>query len=279
MPRQVSLSPIPVVLDLDDPAFSPEEEAALRNPTLRHLIVTTDESAQHMRATSSGIEVTMVPQGVDLDRASRARHQETRKELLLAAGLPDDTVIVGCHAPVLCLAADRAYRDASYRTFDIDVLMTSIRRLWSAGASFITVLVGKPSPSIREVARNERRLILAGYVDRDRLFDWVGAFDIGTYPRTVGFGGRQSVKLLEYMANDAAVVAMRTAETSFLDDANTGYTAASADAFTAALRRLIESPGERRALVNRARPLVAAHDWNFLAARYDGILAAVAAAA
>lgn len=275
---QLSLFPAPAVLDLDDPTFAPDEEAALQATGLRHVIATTAETADYVRLANEAVDVSVIPQGVDLDRAARARHEAVRRELLSAMGLSYDTVVVGYHAPIVCLSGDEAYADTSYRTFDVDVLISSVRRLWSEGVSFVTVLVGEPSPSIAQLAREEHRFVLAGYVDRDRLFDWVGAFDIGTYPRTVDFRSRQSVKVLEYMANDAAVVAMRTGETRLLDERRAGYTAADIDEFSASLKRLIENREERRILINRARALVAEHDWKTLGARYDRILAAVVAA-
>jgi glycosyltransferase involved in cell wall biosynthesis len=275
-PEQVALFPGPAVLDLDDPVVTPEELVALQARTLRHVIVTTEETGQYVRASNPAVDVTVIPQGVDLERASGAHHDEVRREILMRAGLPLETVIVGYHAPFVCLSGDRGFKDEMFRTFYADVLLSAIRRLWSDGISFVTVLVGKPSSTIEELARAEKRLVLAGYVDRDSLFDWVGAFDVGTYPRTVDFGGRQSVKLLEYMANSAAIAAMRTHETRLLEETGTGYTASDSEEFCAVLRRLIASRDERLSLVGRARVYVKEHDWRMLAARYDEVLAAVA---
>jgi hypothetical protein len=270
----VSLFDGPAVVDLDDPLISPQEQAALQAPTLRHVIVTTEETSQYVRASNPAVEITVIPQGVDLERAAGARKAEMRRQILTRVGLPLDTVIVGYHAPFVCLSGDHGRKDENLRTFDTDVLISAVRRLWSEGMSFVTVLVGKPSSTIDRLARTEKRLVLAGYVERDRLFDWVGAFDVGTYPRTVDFGGRQSVKLLEYMANSAAIAAMRTDETGFLEEAGTGYTASDPGEFCAVLRRLIASRDERLVLIDRARADVREHDWRTLAARYNQVLAA-----
>jgi glycosyltransferase involved in cell wall biosynthesis len=273
---QLELFDGPAVVDLDDPLISGPEQAALRARTVRHVIVTTEETCQYVQASNPSLDVTVIPQGVDLERAAAARHDEVRRQILTRGGLPLDAVIVGYHAPFVCLSEDRERKDENLRTFDVDVLLSAVRRLWSDGMSFATVLVGNPSSSIEKLARTEKRLVLAGYVERDRLFDWVGAFDVGTYPRTLDFGGRQSVKLLEYMANSAAIAAMRTHETRFLEDAGTGYVAGDPAEFSAVLRRLIASRHERLSLVDRARVAVMEHDWRTLAARYDHVLAAVA---
>jgi glycosyltransferase involved in cell wall biosynthesis len=275
-PAQASLFAGPVVVDLDDPSRSQDEQAALRTPNIRHVIVTTESTGRHIRESAPELDITVIPQGVDLERASRARHEDLRRETLSRFSLPHDTVIVGYHAPIICVSNDKEFKDDAFRTFYADILISSIQRLWNEGLSFITVLVGKTSRIINQVARSEARLVLAGYVDRDDLFDWVGMFDIGTYPRTANFHGRQSVKLLEYMANSAAIVAMRTAETEFLRETSTGYLAADADDFCRQLRSLIISRDERVALEKRGKRLATRHDWRMLAAQYDRVLTAVA---
>jgi glycosyltransferase involved in cell wall biosynthesis len=273
---QASLFPGPVVVDLDDPARIPEEQAVLRTPNIRHVIVTTESTARYVSSSNPGVAVTVIPQGVDVERASRARCEELRAKILSDCGLRSDTVIVGHHAPVICLSDDDGSSSATFRTFYADVLISAVRKLWAEGLSFVTVLVGKTSRTIDELARSERRLVLAGYVERDHLFDWVSAFDIGTYPRTVDFSGRQSVKLLEYMANGAAIVAMRTCETEFLEETSAGLAAGDPDEFCRRLRLLISDRDERDVLVKRGKALAANYDWRKLAAHYDRILAAVA---
>jgi glycosyltransferase involved in cell wall biosynthesis len=266
----------PVVVDLDDPTHTPEEQAALSTPNIRYVIVTTDALAHYVEETNPCVDVLVMPQGVDLARATRAEHATVRKQLLAHSFLAPEAVIVGYHAPIICLSTDPGYRSDAFRHFHIDALFEAVQRLWSDDLPFLTVLLGNSSPTIRSVACSERRLVLKEYVDRERLFDWVGAFDIGTYPRTVDFGGRQSVKLLEYMATGAATVAMATSETSFLEENSLGYTAADADGFYRSLRRLIVDHDSRRALGERSRKYVQRHDWDALAVRYDGILASAA---
>jgi hypothetical protein len=273
-PSQVPLFAGPAVVDIDDPLVTPTEQKALRARALRHVIVTTDDMAQYVRTANPMVDVTVIAQGVDLERAASARHEEMRLKILTGVELPLGTPIVGYHAPFICLSSDRQSKEEKLRTFHADVLVSAIRRLWSEDVSFVAVLVGEPSASLEELARKEKRLVLPGYIDRDRLFDWVGAFDVGAYPRTLDFGGRQSVKLLEYMANSAAIVAMSTHETRLLDETGSGYRARDADEFCDLLRRLILRSDERLSLIDKAHAFVKDHDWRILAARYDGILAA-----
>ena len=273
---QVPLFDGPAVLDLDDPVMTLREQDGLRARVLRHVVTPTDEIAEYVRATNTALGTTVVPQGVDLERAARARHEETRGEILRRLGLPLETPIVGYHAPLIRLSGERGAGNENLRTFDVDVLVSAIRRLWSDDVPFVTVLVGRPSSAIEALVREEKHLVLAGYVDRHRLFDWVGTFDVGTYPRSVDFGGRQSVKLLEYMANSAAIVAMRTHETRLLEKTASGYVADDAEHFRDLLRRVLSNRDERLSLINRGRAVVAEYDWSTLAARYDRVLAGVA---
>jgi glycosyltransferase involved in cell wall biosynthesis len=277
-PAQAFLFPGPAVVDLDDPTRDRDERRALGAPTLRHVVTPTRETAEYARAANPNVDVTVIPQGVSLESTEQACHDRVRRTLLEGARLPCETPIVGYHAPFLCVSGDAEYQAERFRTFDVDVLLSAVRELWSEGLSFLTVLVGEPSTSVTELATKEKRLVLAGYIERDRLFDWVGAFDIGTYPRTVDFGGRQSVKLLEYMANSAAIVAMSTHETRLLEEGGggggSGYRARDPAEFRELLRRLIVSHDERRALIRRGRVVAKEHDWSVLAARYESVLGA-----
>jgi glycosyltransferase involved in cell wall biosynthesis len=268
----------PVVVDLDDPTFDAREQAALRATNIRHVVVTTPQLADRVRASNPAVDVTVIPQGVDLERASSTRSERLRTAILARVGGTSNSVVVGYHAPVLCLSSETSFQGRRFETFHMDVLMSQAERLWSEGLSFALVLVGQPSPAVTELARGEKRLVLTGYIDRERLLDWVGTFDIGTYPRTVDFRGRQSVKLFEYMASGAAIVAMRTSETNFLDETGTGHSVVDSDEFGRLLRSLIVNRRERLALVERARAFVTNHDWRILSAHYDQVLESVIAA-
>jgi glycosyltransferase involved in cell wall biosynthesis len=278
-PTQARLFDGPVVVDLDDPTGTPEEEAALRTPNVQHVIVTTNSTARRVRASRPELDITVVPQGVDLQRATHSQCARVRDALFCRCSMPPNTIIVGYHAPIICVSADPDFQGKTFHTFYADILISSILKLWKEGLSFIVVLVGNTSQSIKKLALSEPRLVLSGYVDRDQLFDWVGAFDIGTYPRTVDFHGRESVKLLEYMASSAAIVAMKTSETAFLQETATGYVATEPDEFSQRLRSLILNHHERATLRRRGRGLVESHDWRSLAVQYDQVLAAVAATA
>jgi glycosyltransferase involved in cell wall biosynthesis len=252
------------------------EEAALRTPNIRHAVVTTRFIAHYVQASNPALDVTVIPQGVDLERATHARSRDTRREVLSKLDLPLDTVIVGYHAPFICTSSEASVQETSMRTFHIDVLLQAVQKLWADGLTFIVLLVGQPSEELRAFAHREPRLLLAGYVDRDRLFDWVGCFDIGAYPRTVDFEGRESVKLLEYMACRAAIVAMSTSEAEVLKEASAGYVAADQEEFSLGLRRLIEDRAAREDFGEYGRRFVSSRDWRSLAASYDAILNGVA---
>jgi glycosyltransferase involved in cell wall biosynthesis len=272
-PWQAALFPGPVVVDLDDPTRSPSEQAALRAPNIDHVVVTTAPIARYLEEVNPGVEVTVIPQGVDVDSAKKARHAEVRQNLLATLNLPSQTVIVGYHAPVICLSTETDHQGPAFQTFYIDVLIAAVQKLWAEDHNFLTLLVGKSSPAVRRLAQSEHRLVLNDYVDRSELFDWVGTFDVGAYPRIVDFRGRQSVKLLEYMASGAAIVAMSSSETRLVHDASTGFVAADVGEFAARLHTLIVDRDTRRAFGDRGRALAIQHDWKTLARRYDAILA------
>ena len=272
-PWQAPLFQGPVVVDLDDPTRSTSEQKALTARNIACVVVPTNLIAQYVRESSPRARVTVVPQGVNVAAANRGDHTQLRHRLLARSARPAQTVIVGYHAPIICVSTDPDYQDPRFRMYYVDVLLTAVQRLWNQGIDFLTVLVGQTSPTIRKLAWFERRLVLTGYVDRAELFDWVGGFDIGTYPRTVDFSRGQSAKLLDYMASDAAIVAMMSSETSYLRDAALGAVVDEADGFCSALRELITDPDIRRTFANRGREFIAAHDWNRLAARYEAIIA------
>lgn len=271
-PMQASRFEGPVVVDLDDPTYSDQEQRALRGRNIAAIVVPTSDVHDAVRRFASPPSLAVIPQGVDLRRAHRGRRDVMRRLILDQLNLSDDVPIVGYHAPLLYSSCDASVSRGNNQAYNVDVLLWGITELWSDGINFVTVMLGEPSESLSRAASRERRLVLPGYIQRSELFDWVSAFDIGTYPRLVDFQGRQSVKVLEYFACGAPVVATDVSESRIVRDSDAGLVCAAREDFADALRLLILDNKLRTEIGGRARQVVTSYDWDDLARKYDDFL-------
>jgi glycosyltransferase involved in cell wall biosynthesis len=270
-PMQAARFDGPVVVDLDDPTYSVDERRALSAQNVKAIVVPTSDVQEAVRGFASPPLLEVIPQGVDVKRARSGNREQTRQRVLGQLQLPHDTPIVGYHAPLLYSSRDANLGHG--QAYNVDVLLWASKQLWRGGLTFITVMLGEPSKSVSAAASLEPRLVLPGYTHRSDLFDWVSAFDIGTYPRVVDFQGRQSVKLLEYFACGAPVVATDVSESRIVRKSDAGIVCASRAEFAQALRDLISDSRRRSEIGDHARRVATSYDWEILAPKYDDFLA------
>jgi hypothetical protein len=109
-------------------------------------------------------------------------------------------------------------------------------------------------------------LVLPSYVDCHHLFDWAPALNVDAHPKGINWRAFEGVKLLDYTAGHAAIVASYIGETKRLCEAGVGYMAGDATEVSVRLRRLIAGPHGRVLLNNQAGALVANQDWRALTA-------------
>jgi glycosyltransferase involved in cell wall biosynthesis len=251
VPQLASLS-VPTVVDVDDPAFTPEHVALLNGAAA--YVVTAERAAHRYEELGVRTPWHVVPQGV------------TRPAL---TDRPRRTgPIVGYLAAFLLLPGDRGGDNALY---DVSHLL----ELWDEIAARVPgarlELIGLASRAVRERVRGRSDVEIMGRVPRSELLRRVAAWDVALYPRTVDQGIRAS-KIAEYLGAGVPIVSYDYEVVADVRDAGAGLLVRTPREFIGAVERLLRNPEERGRLADAARAAGAERDWDVLATRYAAIL-------
>lgn len=262
-----------VVVDIDDPVFSPAEVEALNLPQVKAVVVTTEKAKSIFEQMGVVRPIHVVPQGVPVGKTEPQKVAAIRREFK-----NENDVILGYHAPTLTMAADGSNRrrsdqddlDFLFRAFDDARKSESRLKLW---------LFGVPSEALKEhVARGHQSSVkLFGYVPFSEMLNYLANVDIGVYPRTwTPPPGRFSVKIAQFMACGIPVVSTHLDESFVLLDARCGVVCKSQEDFTEAVVELSRSAERRAELGNAGRSYAQEKlDWSVLIPAYKNILAGV----
>jgi glycosyltransferase involved in cell wall biosynthesis len=260
---QLASLSVPVVVDVDDPRFTPEGASLLGRPNVVSYVVTDASAARRFEELGVDKPWHVVPQGVALESldadAARAIGREHGRQ---------GTTVVGYLASFLLLPGDRGGDNPLYDVSHLLDLWDEIgarvpeARLW---------LVGAPSASLRRRVGGRSDILLAGTVPRDRLLSYVANFDIALYPRTEDQGVRAS-KVAEYLGAGVPVVSYDYDVVADVREAGAGILVGEPREFVAAVERLVRNPVARVELGEAARAAGRERDWRVLATRYEQIL-------
>jgi glycosyltransferase involved in cell wall biosynthesis len=102
--------------------------------------------------------------------------------------------------------------------------------------------------------------------------EYVSAFDIGVYPRTLDLKGRSSIKVLEYLACGVPVVGFAVDEMRLAAKAGAGIAVDGVGAFAEALAALANDPGRRAQMGEVGKKEAARYDWEVLSLQYRNLL-------
>jgi len=259
-----------VVVDIDDPVFSPAEVAALNLPQVKAIVVTTEKAKSIFEQMGVVRPIHVVPQGVPVGKTEPQKVAVIRREFK-----NENDVIVGYHAPTLTMAADGSNRRRSDQD-DLDFLFRAFDEARKSEPRLKLWLFGVPSEALKEhVDRGHQSSVnLFGYVPFSEMLNYLANVDIGVYPRTWNPPpARFSVKIAQFMACGIPVVARDLDESFVLKEAGCGVVCASQDDFSRALVELTQSAEKRaelgRAGIDYARAKL---DWSVLVPIYKEIL-------
>ncbi|HEX2930298.1 MAG TPA: glycosyltransferase [Candidatus Binatia bacterium] len=260
-----------VIIDLDDPYFTPEEVAALNLPQVKAIVVTTEQAKKLFEEMGVVRPIYVIPQGVAMRQVDAAKRQDSS-----ARFNRQDDVVIGYHAPSLTMTADGSRRTRGDQD-DLDFLFAAVEQAREIEPRIKLWLFGDPSEELRKHVSQGRTswVQLFGYVPFSEMLDRLCDLDIGVYPRTwVPPPGRFSVKIAQFMACGVPVVSTNLDEGSILSEAHAGIVCQSQEDFSRALVELARSP-ERRAALGRAGKSYAEKklDWSVLTPVYLELLA------
>jgi glycosyltransferase involved in cell wall biosynthesis len=261
-PAQIALFPGPVVCDVDDPKYSPQELELLARPNVRAYVVTAERAARRYEELGLHTPWHVVPQGAGLSSVSAEQIAAVR------AARRDVPLVVGYVAAWLLWEGDRGGTNPLYNVEHLLGLWKEIHervpeaKLW---------LIGGASKRVRRLLAGRDDIVVFGRLPRDRSLAHVANFDIGLYPRAVD-GGIRSAKIAEYLGFGVPTVSYDYEVTSELRDSGAGVLVATPREFVASVERLARDEDERRRLGAAALVAGRERDWDVLAARFAEIL-------
>lgn len=269
---QIPLWPRPasVVVDVDDPVFSPEEVATLNLPQVKSVVVTTEKARSIFQDLGVGRPIHVIPQGVPLGNTD-ARAVESIGQQFKSAG----DVIVGYNAPTLTMLADGLNRGRGGQD-DLDFLLGALDDARRTAPQIKLWLFGAASDALKAHV-NQRCaswVKLFGYVPFAEMLNYLANVDIGVYPRTWDPPpARFSVKIAQFMAAGIPIVARDLDESFVVRDAGCGIVCQTQGDFTRALVELAQSKDRRVELGNAGKDYAREKlDWSVLVPAYKEIL-------
>jgi glycosyltransferase involved in cell wall biosynthesis len=248
----------PIVLDIEDPkVVLPEEEFSripklslvnelrlLKNNKIRKIVVTTEMIRRKFIALGLEKEkITVIPYGADTS-------------LFYPMPLPKESVVL------------------YYGTFQphrARLLLEVIEVLARKRRDVKFLLIGDIPSFVRDrllhVAGN--RVEMPGFVEHDRLPQFLQKARICVLPQDRSLGGRLSFKLLEYMACGRPVVATNVDESFPLKESGAGIvTDIDAEAMAEAIIRLLDDDKLAEELSRKGVEYARKYDWNKMVENY-----------
>jgi glycosyltransferase involved in cell wall biosynthesis len=196
---QVAGTPVVVATAHSSRVRSPEDIAALATitPSIDRLIAPSVAIAAKLRAEGRGAaDITVVPNGVDLDRFSPHRSNREAAELRAALGIPPDAFLIGV---VARLEPEKGHR---YLLEALPAIVDAVPNAW-----LLLVGEGSQTDALRAQARAlplpaSERVVFAGFqTDVEAVTQ---ALDVAVMP---SLREAQGLALLEAMAARRPVVA------------------------------------------------------------------------
>jgi glycosyltransferase involved in cell wall biosynthesis len=243
----------PIIIDIEDPTFTALSKAPLmrdlylmRNKHVKRIVTTTkslkDKLAKLYDVPRDKIEV--IPNGVDL-------------ELFKPTNLPDEDTVL--YYGTLALYRSR---------FLVKVVEEILKR--RRHTRFI--IIGDAPRWLQEyLARKNymENIIMPGYIEHDKLPEWVEKAKVCIFTQDISLGGRLSIKLLEYMASGRPIVGTDVDQSWPIRESGAGIVSPlDPAAFADAVIKLLEDEELARKLAEKGVEYVKQYDWKNIVKRY-----------
>jgi glycosyltransferase involved in cell wall biosynthesis len=265
--RQIPNVRTRVVCDHDDPVFSEPEIAALNHPNVAAVVVTTDLVRKNLQQAGVCTPMEVIPQGVAVGRVDPERVSAIRRKYSPLA----EEVVVGLHQPHFDYASELPPGSVE-QMYSVDQLLEVMSFAREKNPRLVLWLVGRSSAKVAAFAAGHPWIRLIGYQPRAALMEYVSAFDIGVYPRTLDLKGRSSVKVLEYLACGVPVVGFIVEEMRLASEGGAGMAVDGVTSFADTLTVLAKSPERRKRMGERGKNIAACYNWDAISSRYRDLL-------
>jgi glycosyltransferase involved in cell wall biosynthesis len=251
----------PIIVDAEDPKFTPQSRLSfvqslylMKNERVKRIVTTTnilkDKLAKLYGIPEDKIEV--IPYGVDL-------------ELFRPTKLPDeDTVLYyGTLAPHRSRFLVKVIEEVLKRKKDVRF-----------------IIVGDAPRWLQEylIRRNYMgNVVMPGYVEHDKLPEWIERAKVCIFTQDVSLGGRLSFKLLEYMASGRPTVGTDVDESWPIRESGAGIISPlDPAAFAEAVVKLLEDEELAKRLAERGVRYARQYGWKDMVKRYVQLMKEVA---
>jgi glycosyltransferase involved in cell wall biosynthesis len=259
-----------VVVDMDDPVFSPLEIGILKLPQVRAIVVTTEQAKRIYEENGVTCPIHVIPQGVGIEQFAPEKIDSIRTQFR-----KESDIVVGYHAPTLTLRADGPRRPRDGQD-DLDFLFSALEDARRTEPKIKLWLIGQSSDSVQKYVADGRSdwIKMFGYIPLSDILNYVSNFDIGVYPRTWKQPpARFNVKLAQFMACGVPVVSTNLDESFIIRETRSGIVCNSPEDFSEALVTLANSEEKRAELANAGRIYALKNlDWSALMPIYKEIL-------
>jgi len=254
-----------VVVDIDDPVFSPAEITLLNLPQVKKIIVTTEKAKTIFERLGVTRPICVIPQGVSVEQIDIDKVQEIGKRF---KGERD--VVIGYHAPTLTLSRDGRSRTRGDQD-DLDFLFAALEKARGVDPRIKLWLFGQTSETVKQYAAEADWIKLFGYIPFTEILNYIANLDIGVYPRTwTPPPGRSSVKISQFMGCGVPIVSTDVDEAFLIEEIGCGIVCDSQESFVKALIQLVRSPQQRAELGKSGKCYAMANlSWSRLLERYQ----------
>jgi glycosyltransferase involved in cell wall biosynthesis len=263
---QIRYFPGSVIVDDDDPLFNNDRMTLLNDPKVYLVVTSTELLRDKLVANGLNKPCHVIPSGVDFSQLDPLRIQHLAQQ----CGKEPDNIIVGYAIPEILTDQDtRVIRSSGGKLRSASFLFEVMEKVWKVLPTIKLWLIGNPSSSTMAWVSSHPQAQLFGYIPHHDLLNYIANFDIAVYPRPIDFGGRHSIKLLEFMACGCPIVSTSVSESFLVTDAKSGLLADDINCFADRIIRLAQQPDLRHTLGRNGREFAKNYDWNVLANRYE----------
>jgi len=255
----------PIIVDDDDPIFTYCHIQTLNSNNVVAVVTTTEYLKTQLIKSGLIKPCHVIPSGVNLS------HINDNKVAYIASTLKKqrNDIVVGFSIPYIYTDNDRQTLSNEGKLRSISFLIDVMEKVWKINPSIQLWLIGHPSRSVKTFASTHPHVRLLGYVPHLEILNYYANFNIAVYPRLIDFGGRHSIKLIEFMAAGVPIISTPVTESFHVSKSSGGIIAEGVESFTQQILLLVNDPQLRITLGQAGKYYAQSYDWDNLALRYE----------
>jgi glycosyltransferase involved in cell wall biosynthesis len=248
-----------VVVDLDEPTWTPEGVAPLNAPNVEAVVLLTERNGRRLEELGLEKPWHVLPGGVDRSHLTQEAIDEVAQK-----HRQNGELVVGHISAWFLTKNDRTYNWTS----DLDHMLELWDGIRTGSPHARLWLIGNASQRARAACAERDDVELFDSIPFGGALPYIANFDIALYPRTGPEMG-VPVKLFEYMGVGAPIVSYDVGSTQIVRESEAGLMAGDAREFVAAARQLAGDEEARRRFGRAGLEAAAELEWDRVIERYE----------